>query len=179
MANPSFEDFIENQEKPSEEKEINWSKQKDEWIGYVNSFNDSVKEFLEPYFKTNKIVLIKEEISISEEFIGSYKVNSMLLKIGSNRIKFTPIGTNLIGAKGRIDMEGPNGIVKFVLVSKESTKPIIKVVVRNHGEIEAVEKSMNPIKNWTWKISTPPPRIIYTDFDSSNFQDALMEVVNG
>ena len=43
--------------------------------------------------------------------------------MGNAEIIFTPIGTLLIGAKGRIDMTSNAGTVKFVLVDKNLSGP--------------------------------------------------------
>ena len=54
--------------------------------------------------------------TISEDPIGSYPVEEMHIQIKNKEVVLDPIGTNIIGAKGRVDMKGSAGIVKFVLV---------------------------------------------------------------
>ena len=115
---------------------------------------------------------------INEELIGEYKTSSMKIRFKGNEVILDPIGTNLIGAKGRIDMKGSAGIVKFVLVNKQSSAPMIKVTIQITGE-PVEEEIENQKIEWDWKIATPPPRIKYIELDEESFFDSLMEVING
>jgi hypothetical protein len=50
----------------------------------------------------------------------------MILKIGRQEIVMTPIGTLLIGAKGRVDVVGPAGRARLVLVNSQASGPTIR-----------------------------------------------------
>ena len=50
------------------------------------------------------------------------------------KIHFDPIGTNLIGVKGRVDMHGPHGTVRFVLVSKTDSSPTRVIIQESPGQ---------------------------------------------
>lgn len=99
--------------------------------------------------------------------------------MAGHKVKLEPIGTNLIGAKGRVDLIGKNGTIRFVLVNKNSSGPKIKVNIWIEGEEPPKQEEVSKILEWEWKISTPPPRIKYIEFNQETFLSALMEVVGG
>ncbi|MBN4082500.1 hypothetical protein JYT13_01690 [Mariprofundus ferrooxydans] len=142
-------------------------------------FKIRLKFFLKSHIESGKLTLTTRSICLREEYIGSYDVDALDIILGDTKITLTPIGTNLIGAKGRVDMKGPRGTVKFVLVPKDSSSPSISIQVRIQGKDMPTKEETKPIADWGWKISTPPPRISYIELEEESFQTALMEVVNG
>ena len=179
MTNKSFDDFIKKLNDASQEVEIDWKTKLNEWKQYISNFYNKTEGFLKPYIESGKLRLTKRSIMLDEEYIGSYEVDALDILLGGIKIILTPIGTNLIGAKGRVDMVGPKGTVKFVLVPKDSSSPKITVKIRLQGEKMPPREKKQIITEWAWKISTPPPRISYIELEEESFQTALMEVVNG
>ena len=180
MSKKEFDEFISKQVNTKlDEKSIDWDAQRDEWLEYLSQFYKKVEGLLEEYLKDGKVILNYTEKTIFEEYIGSYSVQALNIELGSHKLKLEPIGTNLIGSKGRVDLIGANGKVKFVLVNQNSSGPNIKVNVWIEGE-EPPEKDEDPkIIEWDWKIATSPPRIKYINFEQDTFLEALMEVVGG
>jgi len=179
MSNNSFDEFIEKQSSSGQEIEIDWSKKLNEWEKYLSNFYGLVEDFLKPYVESGKLKIQKSDIELQEEYIGAYTAQELLIRIGKNDILLKPIGTNLIAAKGRVDMIGPKGQVKFLLVPKESSGPKIGIRILVEGESSAPEDKPAIVTEWAWKIATPPPRISYVELEPESFQSALMEVVNG
>jgi len=179
MTNQSFDDFVNQRSKASEKNKIDWDAKLKDWKRYLSIFHGKVEEFLKSYIESEKLTVTKRGIGLREEYIGSYEVDALDIFLGDTKITLTPIGTNLIGAKGRVDMKGPRGTVKFVLVPKDSSGPRISVQVRIQGEEAPAKEEIKLITDWEWKISTPPPRINYIELEEESFKTALMEVVNG
>ena len=50
----------------------------------------------------------------------------MILKIGRQEITMTPVGTLLIGAKGRVEVVGPAGRTRLLLVNSKAFGPTTK-----------------------------------------------------
>lgn len=179
MSKKDFNTFIEKQRKKDvEEVNIDWGKKKDEWLDSLKQLYEIIDGFLSEYAKSGDLVIEKKEKSIHEELIGEYMASTLILKIKGEEVIFDPIGTNLIGSKGRVDMKGNAGIVKFVLVNKDAAAPKIKFTILVSGEPEKEEQE-GEVAGWSWKISTPPPRIKYIELDEESFFDSLMEVING
>ena len=182
MGKNKFEEFLN--EEDVEGVEIDWDEKKENFIHQIGIFYSQVNDFLQPY--GDNISIRNESHNINEEYIGSYQVQKMILHIKNNDIIFTPIGTNLIGALGRIDMEGKNGIVKFVLVSKNSNVPKIETAIlltdadrRQWEEKQDEVSKKNKEVTKVWKIATPPPNVKYMNLDEETFFDSLMEIING
>jgi len=180
MSKKDFDDFINKQvNEKHNEKPIEWDARRDEWLEYLSNFYQKIEVFLGDYKKDEKLDFKYIEKDIFEEYIGSYSAPVLNIQLGSHKIKLEPIGTNLIGAKGRVDLIGANGKVKFVLVNKNSLAPKIKVNVWIEGEKPPKEDDGLCENDWEWKIATPPPRIKYIDLEQDTFLGALMEVVGG
>lgn len=173
-----FEEFVARQ---SEEKPlaIDWQAKKMVWLDFLEKFYKRVQGYLQKYIDDGQILLDYKTTRIVEEYIGEYEAKSAVLRIGKNQIRLEPIGTNLIGARGRVDMIGVNGKVKFVLVDKRSISPEIFVRERILGEELAPVPAPVEVVAWDWKIGTPPPNIQYVELTQESFFNALMEVANG
>ena len=179
MSKKDFEEFLNKHATKTPEKEINWEAQKEEWLDYINQFYKSVKEWLEPYRAGGKVSYEFKPLMLTEENIGTYAVDAMHVNFAGQKITLEPIGTLLIGTKGRIDLEGARGRVQFILADKDSKGMKANVSVSIGGQPEKKpEERKNP--DWTWKIVLREPRkISYAEFNEDNFFDALMEIVNG
>ena len=113
VANSDFSAFIEQQTAPpAAGQEVDWEQEREEWLQYLGQFYALVEEFMGEYVNQNKVRLRRGSKTLNEEFIGAYSVDTMTLDIGPNSVIFDPVGTNLIGAKGRVDMRGAKGTVK-------------------------------------------------------------------
>ncbi len=127
-----------------------------------------VLKWLSDYIKQGKIQVTRQKITLNKDNIGSYCTEKLILKLANKEVSLTPIGTVLIGSKGRIDMNSSAGEVKFVLVEKDSKG----ISTQNP---DASKESVNPPE---WKISTSPPLIKFIELNEDSFSDALMEVLN-
>ncbi len=182
MSTSKFEEFL--QEKDTEVIKIDWNINKNFFIKKIDEFYSQMDTFLEPY--KSKMNIKNENSIINEDYIGTYEVKKRILHIKNSYITFTPIGTNLIGTCGRIDMEGINGVVKFVLVPENNNLFKVKTsILSTEQDKKEWQQKQNKITNENkeankiWKIVTPPPNVYYMDLDRETFFDALMEVING
>jgi|SRR5580704_12515752 hypothetical protein len=176
-----FDAFVKRQQPTAAEpKPIDWEKRRDEWLQHLEELYEQVESFLDEYLKSGNIKREYRETMLNEEYIGTYKAREMVLKIGRQEITLTPIGTLIIGARGRVDVVGPAGKTRFVLVNSELSKPSITVTFRFAGEPNppAPEAIAKEIK-WAWKIPTSPPTIRYTELTRDSLFEVLMEVTNG
>lgn len=183
MGKEKFEEYLKSQEKKPE-KAIDWEIEKKDWIKDVENFSNQVKNYFQKY--EDKVSIEEKPLSINEEYLGAYVTKKLIIKFNNDTVTFTPIGRNIIGAKGRIDMEGKAGRVKFVLVKESMKEPQILMKVfydesKLDKDIEEQNKNNKEKKKEkdVWKISTPPPKIKYLELNEDSFFDALMEVING
>jgi hypothetical protein len=176
MADKYFDDFVNKQlELANTSPSIDWTAMRDDWLKHLDEFYDSVRQFLGDYIDKDKIRVKCTPKQISEEHIGSSEAQSLEVQIGPARIGFDPVGTNLIGARGRVDMHGPYGSVKFVFVPKQNPQNRISIQDAPLEEHRRVDMSG---EEWAWKISTPPPSIRYIELEEESFLSAIMEVAS-
>lgn len=170
MSKKDFDAFIKKQSS-IEENNIDWEKKKNEWLNHINEFYSLVQTWFDEYKKQGQVILEFFPYRLNEQDIGSYDTKTLHLKIANQEVVFIPIGTRLFGSKGRIDMEGSAGKVKFLLADKNSVKSNTKVQIYDGKPAKKLD--------WEWKIATPPPTIQFIDLNEESFFDALMEVMNG
>ncbi|MGO9270800.1 MAG: hypothetical protein ACLQOO_11200 [Terriglobia bacterium] len=164
-GNTDFDTFVKRQQPALEGGQpVDWAKKRDEWLSHLNELYGQVESFLAKYIKIGEIKCSYRNIALNEENIGSYSAREMVLKIGRQEITLTPIGTIVLGAEGRVDVEGPAGRTRFLLVDSRVSGPTIRVTKK--------------IKR-VWKIATSPPTIQYIELTPESLFQALMELANG
>jgi hypothetical protein len=160
---------------------IDWQARKQEWLGHLEAFYGIVEGYLDEFVKEGNVSVTKASAFISEELIGTYEAPTRAIFVGKEKVTLTPVGTLLIGAKGRVDMAGPAGTAKFILTGKHSNGVRISVSVHEEGKVNQQRKSPEAEveEEWVWKLATPPPRVRFIELTSDTFFNALTEVLNG
>ena len=171
-----FGEFVKRQQTALAD---DWAKERDDWLRHLKELYDQTESFLAEYIRTGEIKLSYRDIELNEENIGSYSTRQMILKIGRQKITMTPVGTLFLGTKGRVDVVGPAGRTRLLLVNSEASGPTPKLTVRiGTPELPAVETAPKEI-TWAWKIATSPPNIHYIELTQESLFQALVEVANG
>jgi len=145
-------------------------------------YND-VKNYLAEFTSNGKIKVTERQIELDEESIGKYSVNSLDIAIGNNVVQLVPIGTQLIGCKGRVDMKGRKGLIKIVLVDSrmKSLRDHIQITTHIVGQEppkETTQKKSLEAVEWKWRLLTAPPSSKYHELNEDNFLEALMEMAH-
>jgi len=176
-GNADFGAFVKRQQTAAGDGErVDWAKERDDWLDHLKELYDKTESFLAEYIRTGEIKLSYRDIPLNEENIGSYSAPQMILKIGRQEITMTPVGTLFFNMKGRVDVVGPAGQTRLVLVDSEASGPPRKVTVSiGKPKVEAAPKEIK----WAWKIATSPPTIQYIELAQDSLFQALMEVANG
>ena len=178
MTRQAFDEFINKANTRTRNSKVDWDEQREEWLIHLNRFYDMVHAFIGDYVAHQQLSVTRSKKKINEENIGEYDVDVLSINIGSAEVSLVPIGTLLIGGKGRVDMVGPKGKVKFVLVPKGSNRP--HIVVRTVGsDNPSGTDAAGSVDEWEWRIMTAPPQISYLPLDADAFYSAMLEVING
>jgi hypothetical protein len=181
MTRKSFRDFVAaktaeaNQHQPA----IDWDKERSQWLDQLNKLRGDVTAWLKPY--GDNIKLTEQTVSLSEELIGSYDAPVMIITIGNDIVRLEPVGRLLIGARGRVDIKGPKGVARLVVVPKEATEIRTQARIIEPGQPRSPTETPPPVpvSDWVWKLASSPPTIKYADLTEDSFLDVLMGVVNG
>jgi hypothetical protein len=182
-----FRDFVERQKRSASGDAVrDWTRERDEWLGHLQQLYDRIAEYLDEYIKSDTIKLHKLPIELNEENIGTYTAERLAIVIGPQEILLTPIGTLLIGSKGRVDIKGSAGNSRLVLIDKDLThaRQMIRVTVTTippgGSPPSTPEPPRTPQKiEWEWKIVSRPPVMQFIELNKETFFEILMEVSNG
>jgi hypothetical protein len=181
MSQTDFDRFLNSYTK--EKKEIDIEKVKKEWLEQLEVLYKNINKWLEKFISEKKVEISYNNYRFTEDGIGSYFANIMIIHFADQEVKLNPIGTMIIGAKGRVDFEGKKGKARFVLVDEDllNSNPQNHYFDSRKKRLEYEEKQKNIPKktiNLVWKIATPPPNMSFIELDESTFFDALMEVID-
>ncbi len=185
MSKSDFDEFVKRQqaEQQAAAAAFDPKQQLDEWLGYLEALYKQITGYLQAYIESGAAQIEYLDIPLNEDFIGTYIARKMLLKIGPSTVTFTPIGTMLIGTKGRVDVQGPLGNARLSLVNKQvtSARQLVRVTVTRPGGARPDPPSPEAIQQieWAWKISTPPPEMKFIELTEEAFFEMVLEVANG
>jgi hypothetical protein len=181
-----FEKFVNQQnEKKKATEAFDPEVQLSEWREHLATLYREVDNFLSAYTEAGTIEIKKSDVQITEQYIGSYSVQNRIIIIGENKVILKPIGTLLVGSKGRVDVQGSAGSSRLVLINKKVTSPkqMIHVsvqVIPPNGVIDKPENNTSKRAEieWAWKIVSRSPNMHFIELNKESFLQMLMEVNN-
>lgn len=86
------------------------------WHRNLDIFYKFVESSLSPYVEDGRVLVRYGEVQIREALIGVYRARCAQLHIGRDEVTLTPVGTLLRSSRGQINMKGPHGSARFVVV---------------------------------------------------------------
>ena len=172
----SFDDLVNQETKV--DQSVARTRRRDEWLADVGRLYSTVEEYLSRYTEEGSVQVERTDKRMREDSIGEYDIQSLTIMVGSRRARLDPVGASVIGAKGRVDMVGPHGTLKLVLVPHTAAAPRIAFRESEGGRRPPTEQT-EEIVDWDWKIATPPPGITYVDLGEEEFLDAVADVLDG
>ena len=117
----------------------------------------------------------KEPMEITEEQLGIYHVDKLLVTIGRTRVVFQPIGTILIGTDARIDMILNGRKVMFIRTGKNVNYASDLIDVRINGEKPKKNKDFGEV---VWKFVRKNGNVSLVEATADSVQKLIMEEVN-
>jgi hypothetical protein len=179
METEDFAKFVASQQETDVDTGMNWAGVRDQWLTNLNSLHQKIIGFLGEYIP-GSISYGFTEIELNEPNIGRYLAKRMDIKIGRQRVSLVPIGTLLIGCKGRVDVEGSAGRGQILLVDARarSAADLIKVTVSTKGSVAPSPPSQKAPVSWAWKIVTNAALKRFVDLSKESFFALLMEIAN-
>ena len=178
MAKQEFTEFVKRKTAQVQD-EVDWAKRRADWLQELDELYARMEGHLRPYTEAREIQIERTPIQLREDHLGSYDADKLTFKIGREKIVARPIGTLLIGARGRVDLSGPRKTLKIVLLAKGA--PVLTTKIEHGGVTEESSRSMvrGDVDEAGWYIETPPPESVVVAFGEDSFRDAIMEVSGG
>ena len=182
MSNVTFDEFVKRRLDEAKESRTNesvdWDNVRANWEESLTELFAKMEGYLREYIDSGRIAVTREKVKVSEEHLGLYEVDKLTFHIGDERVVAKTIGRLMIGAKGRVDLIGPRGVLRIVFLEKGD--PFLRTKVEIDGkaeeETETPMTSAGDIPKAGWYISTMPPSVTTTVLNKDSFQDALMEL---
>lgn len=174
----SFDDFVKKQnEKAKPIPAFNPQERIDMFKKHVEEFYDLVcKEWLKENIEKGLIVTKRHPIRVYEESLGIYDIDALVINIGNIVINLRPIGTILIGTRGRIDISYRSRSGMFVLTGENIDSPSAQIVISVNGEKPPKQK--DPGRE-VWKFVDRRGMMNYVSLNAEVFQQIIMELING
>jgi hypothetical protein len=181
LKNAAFDEFVKSQQEPAH-PEIDWNKRREDWLKRLDELYGRIHEFLTGYIEAGQIQIESQPIDLTEENIGTYSAKQLTVKIGRKHVQFRPVGTLILGGKGRVDVIGPKGTsVPILLIDSKARRAsdMIRIQVSLDGKPPVVPKKEPGEVTWEWKMITRPPERRFIELNPETFYDMLLEVANG
>lgn len=88
-----------------------------EWLDAVESLFRQIRSWLAEAQHEKLIKIHQDKIKIVEETIGTYVAPTLILTAAGKTVKVKPIGSTIVGADGRVDLESVNGTYPFLYLA--------------------------------------------------------------
>ena len=89
------------------------------WLDAVENLLGDIRSWLAEAQREKLVKIHPDKIKITEENLGTYTAPSLVLTAAGKTVKVKPIGSTIIGADGRVDMESANGTFMFLYIADQ------------------------------------------------------------
>lgn len=180
MEKQAFASFVREKAKESERAEqVDWAARRSQWLSRLSEFYVLIDSYLADFVKAGEIKVEHSTVFINEEHIGRYSAESRIISLGNHKVNLLPVGTLLIGARGRVDMVGPAGTSKFILTGKHSNGIHVAISFGDEPPKRGRATQAQATEEYVWKLATPPPSVRFIDLTPEVFFSALTAAING
>lgn len=179
MSKTAFKEFIKKGiEEHTHQKEFDWVGRKNKYLDRVKQLYEQIRSYLKEFSDT--VQLSEEIVIVNEKYVGNYEAPLLKIDILGKQASLVPIGTNIIGTPGRVDLKSYLETKRIILVDQTAKEPkIFAAITFNKEDKKRIGKRITRPRNYVWKIITDPPNIRYIELDEEHFLGALQEVLGG
>jgi len=179
MSKQAFQRYLDSRTEPEGKS---WEKRKQQWIDSVARLYQDAEAWLAEYIATHAVECSRERCERVEDHLGRYAVDALRIRFQGQEVRLTPVGANIIGALGAVDLEGLAGTVRLIYVPRERTGPRFTFHRHEHGAPSAAAearagRAQAASADLAWKLLPPPPTREYIDLNADIFLEALLYVV--
>ncbi|MFZ1934434.1 MAG: hypothetical protein WCB27_23630 [Thermoguttaceae bacterium] len=107
--------FQEKQKRSGTDAGIDWDSRRDEYLSAVRSLYEQIEGMLAEPIRQKTVVTQRRAKQLTENYIGTYSAEDLILAIGDEQVRFSPRGRNIVGAAGRVDVLGERNEATLVL----------------------------------------------------------------
>jgi len=151
MAQGKLQEFFREKKSKADPGDVDWEAKRDQWIRAVEKLYQQIEKFLAKSIKEKTVAVSRRPKQFAEDFIGGYTIDDLVLQVGDESVVFSPKGTLIVGASGRVDVRGDMGDVTLVRQPGDrwsvvaARTPALKLIPLNEDSLlTALEKVMRP-----------------------------------
>lgn len=175
----TFDDFVRQRTARAKESAlaVNSEERRAGWLRDLDALYRALEDYLKRYTESGQIKVERRPIQLTEDYLGTYEAETLVLSIGNDEVVATPVGTLIIGCRGRVDLSGPRKTLRIVLLEEDG--PAIRVTISGtDGPVETSSRSpwRGDVDHPGWYFVTQPPAATATALDEDSFRDAIMDV---
>jgi hypothetical protein len=114
---PKLSDLIQTKQKQNAmAPPIDWDDRRDRYIAAVNELYTQIETILADPIAQQTVTPQRRTKRITENLLGTYEIDDLMLLIGNEQVRFSPRGRNIIGASGRVDVIGERNEATLILL---------------------------------------------------------------
>lgn len=83
---------------------VDWNAERDWWLDQLRELHAKIRSWLSALVAQGLVTIQDAPMRLSEEHIGVYAANALVLTFTNQAIVLEPKGTIIVGARGRIDV---------------------------------------------------------------------------
>lgn len=143
MAQDQLQKFFREKKQKAKPADTDWGAKRDAWIAAVN---DLFRIIENDYLQGAKadVEIKRRDKGVTENNVGEYRIKELVLRVGDEDVVFSPRGVNILGAMGRIDVQGDRGEATIVwqgenrwsiVISRTPTVRLVPLAVDSLAEM--------------------------------------------
>jgi hypothetical protein len=104
---------------------VDWNAERDWWLAALRALYSEIDGWLSPLQEKGLVAIKRTPVRLSEEHIGVYAADALVLQFGLQGIVLEPKGTLIVGSRGRIDLfrRGARGEPIMLILSGSKEAP--------------------------------------------------------
>lgn len=109
--------FLREQKEASSPRRI--AQRRRDYLDAVGNLFGRVRSWLGEAQREKLVKIHEDKVKIAEEALGTYLAPCLRFTAAGKTVKLKPIGSTVIGADGRVDMESANGTYMFLYLADQ------------------------------------------------------------
>jgi len=147
-------EFLRTKREQASSPDIDWQAKKDSWIRSVESLYGLIEQMLSD--SSEDVRVRRFDVEATEEFIGTYNLPALELRIGNERVEFRPKGVTVIGAAGRVDLRGERDTVTLIK-DKPDQDSEWSVILQRIPQVKRVKLDRESLRYALERVMMPLP----------------------
>lgn len=146
---------------------VDWPKRKDKWLDELDKLNVFIRASLMGAGVPKNDISFFDK-AIQEETLGAYTAKGIEARIGDAIVRFTPVGSVLIGALGRVDVSSTHARGGTVRLIADAA----------HSDLTQANTPSYQL-DWEWSVYPNRSRSAGYSLDEEGLAKALESVLAG